>query len=126
MVRSSLPGLVVRPTHGYYSSFSCGQFKPEARLSIEDSYDGTSPCSYLPGPLESRITADSRYEVDMLRSAASKCVIAFTKNTACTAILCDMASNNQLIAAFFENFPNYLKVLAHNWLVLGDRRRAYK
>ena len=62
----------------------------------------------------------------MVRSAASKCVIAFTKNTACTAILCDMASNNQLIADFFENFPNYPKVLVHNGLVLGDRSKACK
>ena len=48
------------------------------------------------------------------------------KNTAYTAILCDMASNNQLIAGFFENFPNYPKVLVHNGLVLGDRSKACK
>ncbi len=75
-------------------------------MSIEDSYDGTSPWSYLPGPHESRVTADSRYEVDMLRSVANSGSDRKRKNIACAAILCDMASNNQLIAGFFENFPN--------------------
>jgi len=48
------------------------------------------------------------------------------KNTTCTAILCDMAGKNQLIAGFFENIPNYTKVLDHNGLVRCDNRKAYK